>query len=274
MTNYESGSGPTPDERFGVGASPGAGSTGVPAGSPPSAPPPGEPLAGPPAAGPPPTEYPSDGSASDVRKHAADASGEVAVSAKEKARDVAGEAGQQAREVAAEARARARGLVDEARSQMRSQAATQRDRVCSGLRSLGDELDAMATKGDQSGPATEVARQASDRARALASYLDQHEPGDLLDEVREFARRRPGVFLFGAALAGVVAGRLTRGVAASSGGSRSSDDGQPTEDLVPPLANSSPLAGSTAMPPQPLERTDWPAEPPGTATARPGEQPW
>ena len=36
------------------------------------------------------------------------------------------------------------------------------------------------------------------------------EPGDLVEEVRSFARRRPGVFLLGAAVAGTVVGRLTR----------------------------------------------------------------
>jgi hypothetical protein len=63
----------------------------------------------------------------------------------------------------------------------------------------------------------EVARQASERARTVASCLEEREPGDLLDEVRRFARRKAGVFLAGAALAGVVVGRLTRGAIAAHG---------------------------------------------------------
>ena len=48
-----------------------------------------------------------------------------------------------------------------------------------------------------------------------------------LDEVRSFARRRPGTFLLAAAAAGLVAGRLTRGAVdekrdTSSGGSNGS----------------------------------------------------
>jgi hypothetical protein len=67
--------------------------------------------------------------------------------------------------------------------------------------------------------ATELTREASGRIHDWAGWLESREPADLLDEIREFARRRPGVFLLGAALAGVAAGRLTRGaVAASSGG--------------------------------------------------------
>jgi hypothetical protein len=49
----------------------------------------------------------------------------------------------------------------------------------------------------------------------LADWLDGREPGQLLDEARNFARRRPGVFLVGALAAGVVAGRMTRGVVAA-----------------------------------------------------------
>jgi hypothetical protein len=45
----------------------------------------------------------------------------------------------------------------------------------------------------------------------LAGWLEQREPGELLDEVRALARRKPGTFLLGALAAGVVAGRLTRG---------------------------------------------------------------
>ncbi|HKC26518.1 MAG TPA: hypothetical protein VKB75_00770, partial [Jatrophihabitans sp.] len=46
-------------------------------------------------------------------------------------------------------------------------------------------------------------------------------PGDLVDELRRFARRRPGAFLMGALAAGVVAGRLGRGVVAA----HTEDDG-------------------------------------------------
>ena len=70
----------------------------------------------------------------------------------------------------------------------------------------------MAANGGQSGVATEFARQAADRMHGAASWLEQREPGDLLDEVRNFARRRPGAFLIGAAVAGLAAGRLTRGL--------------------------------------------------------------
>jgi len=46
----------------------------------------------------------------------------------------------------------------------------------------------------------------------VADWLSEREPADLLEEARSLARRRPGAFLVGAALAGVIIGRLTRGV--------------------------------------------------------------
>ena len=136
---------------------------------------------------------------------ATEAGGQVAQTTKEQAKNVVGEAKQQARD-----------LVGEARTQVRDQAGTQRDRAVQGLRSLGDELDQMSQQGGQSGIATEVARQLSTRTPGLAGHLERHEPSDLLEQLRSYARRRPVVFLAGAALAGVVAGRLTRSLAAGA----------------------------------------------------------
>jgi hypothetical protein len=74
----------------------------------------------------------------------------------------------------------------------------------------------MAGSQQEPGMATDLAQQAADKAGQLASWLQDREPGDLLDEVKSFARRRPGAFLALAAGAGVVAGRFTRGMAAGA----------------------------------------------------------
>lgn len=140
-----------------------------------------------------------------VGQKATEAGGQVAQTTKEQAQNVVGEAKQQARD-----------LVGEARTQVRDQAGTQRDRAVQGLRSLGDELDQMSQHDGQSGIAAEVARQLSTRTRDLASHLERNEPSDLLDQLRSYARRRPVVFLAGAAVAGVVAGRLTKSLAAGA----------------------------------------------------------
>jgi len=69
------------------------------------------------------------------------------------------------------------------------------------------------------GPARDLIQQASGKLEELGSWLQNREPAQLLDEVRAYARRKPGTFLLGAAIAGVVAGRLTSGVKAAHTGS-------------------------------------------------------
>jgi hypothetical protein len=68
-------------------------------------------------------------------------------------------------------------------------------------------------QGPSQGMATDLAQEVSDRVRALGSHLENRDPGQLLDDARDFARRRPGTFLLGALAAGVVAGRMFRATA-------------------------------------------------------------
>lgn len=133
---------------------------------------------------------------------------------------VAGTAKEQAGQVAADVREQTRQLADETRTQLTSQAAGQRDKAVGGLRSLGDELRSMSDQGGQSGLATQLAREGAEITHKVADFIEQREPAEILDEVRAYARRKPGTFLIGAAVAGVVVGRITRGVVAN----RKSDD--------------------------------------------------
>jgi len=85
--------------------------------------------------------------------------------------------------------------------------------VVQGLLALGEELEGMAEQSHQRGIGARTARQMAERALELAQHVDSHEPTDLLAQAQSYARRRPVVFLAGAAVVGVVAGRLTRGLA-------------------------------------------------------------
>jgi hypothetical protein len=122
----------------------------------------------------------------------------------------------EAAHVAEEARYQTRNLVDQTRSELRGQARNQQSNLASKLNGWASELGSMASKSDESGPMTDLAGEASRRLGEFSHWLDNREPADLLDEVRRFARRRPGAFLFLAAAAGVVAGRLTRGAVAAN----------------------------------------------------------
>ena len=61
---------------------------------------------------------------------------------------------------------------------------------------------------------SDLAQEAARCVGEIAHWLDNHEPADVLNEVKRFARRRPVAFLALAAAAGVVAGRVTRGAVA------------------------------------------------------------
>lgn len=143
--------------------------------------------------------------ASEAAQTGRQAAGEVAQTASGAAKDVAHETGKQARE-----------LLGKTRQQVSEQAGEQQGAVVDNLRSIVDQLSAMTSNvdSDNEGVAVELAVQARDRARDAADWLDGREPSAVLDELRNFGRQRPGAFLLGAAVAGVVAGRLTRGVAA------------------------------------------------------------
>jgi hypothetical protein len=147
---------------------------------------------------------------------------EVAGGAKDAATKVAGTAKEQAGEVVQETRTQVKQLLGQAGTELSDQAHTQQKRAASGLRSLGDQLGAMAEGSDRPGPATDVAQQVADKAHQLAGWLEARNPQGVLDEVRTFARRKPAVFLVAALGAGVLAGRLTRGLSAGDDATDSS----------------------------------------------------
>jgi len=137
---------------------------------------------------------------------------EVASSAAGAGQHVASSAKDEASKVASEAKTQAKDLYHQTRGELSDQASSQQKRVASGLRSVSEELDNMAGSSSQSGVATDLVGQAAARLGDVASWLDQRDPGSLLDEVKQFAARRPGAFIGGAAIAGLLAGRLTRGI--------------------------------------------------------------
>ena len=50
------------------------------------------------------------------------------------------------------------------------------------------------------------------RSSAFAEYLGKSGPDAAMNELHDFARRRPGTFLIAAVAAGFVVGRLGKGV--------------------------------------------------------------
>ncbi|WP_370615170.1 hypothetical protein [Mumia sp. Pv 4-285] len=152
----------------------------------------------------------------------------AAATAADESRRVGSVAKDEAANVVGEAKDQAANLIDQARTELDEQSHVQRDRLVRTLRSFTDDLDQMTDRAEP-GMAANLARQTSGRVRDLTDVLERREPVELLDDVRDFARRRPGTFLLGALAAGVVAGRLVRGAKAANG----SDDRTSTTDVAP-----------------------------------------
>jgi hypothetical protein len=162
----------------------------------------------------------TDGSRTDAAREAArdtahtakDQASGVAHSAAESGQHLANEAKGEAKGVGREAGQQAKQLLDQGRSQLTSEAGAQQQKLASSIRSFSSELGSMAESSQEKGMATDLARQASQRLDDVAGFFENREPGELLGEVKRFAQNRPGTFLALAAGAGLLAGRLTRGI--------------------------------------------------------------
>ena len=150
---------------------------------------------------------------------------------------------QQASGVAAEAGRQGRNLLEQAQGQLHEQAAEGQQRIAKKLLSLSDELRSMAENSNQ-GVAIDLAQQAASRVRDAGHWLEAREPGQVVNEVQSFARRRPAVFLVLAAGAGLVAGRLTRGLKdAAAGDSTGTAEPATAPGLGRPPARPADVAG-------------------------------
>jgi hypothetical protein len=153
-------------------------------------------------------------STTDVAKEEAQNLGQTASQA---GGQVASTAADQAKEVVQETQRQAKDLLDQGRSQLKDQSIAQQQKAAQGLTSLAQEMRGLADGSSQGapGPARDLLQQAAGLVENFSAKLQNREPAQLLDEVRSFARRKPGTFLIGAALLGVAAGRLTRGIQAA-----------------------------------------------------------
>lgn len=140
---------------------------------------------------------------------------QVADTAVGSGKEVAATAKEEVKNVAAETKQQAVSLLDTVRTEAGQQISTSQNRIADAVHGLAKELGSMASSSEESGPLTDLAQQASHKGGEIAHWLQEREPSDVLEEVRTYARRRPGTFLVLCGLAGVVAGRLTRSAVAS-----------------------------------------------------------
>lgn len=186
------------------------------------------------------TSRPDRGTPAAVAKTAQDKAGEGAGLVGDKAAEVAGTAKEQAGNVAGEATAQARDFVDELRDQLQDQANVQTRRLADNVRKLSDELRVMGDSGGRDSGAAGVVRQVADGGHKVAARIEERGPDGLLGDLRDFARRRPGVFLAGAAVAGFALARAGKGVSAAGHDGHTARTGGPAPNGRPVAAAGGP----------------------------------
>lgn len=196
---------------------------------------------------------PSSSSSSGTADAAKEQASKVASDAAEASKNVAGTAKEQASTVASEAKTQAKDLIKQTQSELREQAGAQQERVATGLRSLSDELGSMAENSTGGGVAADLVQQVATRAGGVATWLDQRDPGALLEEVKTFARNKPGTFIGIAAVAGIVAGRLTRSLTSAAADEKeaaaSATPSAPSATTTAPVAPVVPVAPAEPVTP-------------------------
>lgn len=124
----------------------------------------------------------------------------------------------QVQQIAQDVREQAADAVGTARDEVSDQIARAKDEIATTLRGFSDDLEQMAplSNGRIAG---QVATEAAQRAGEVADWLEQRESKDVMQALVDAARRRPMRFLLLSATAGVLVGRMTRGMMESDSGS-------------------------------------------------------
>ncbi|WP_324924356.1 hypothetical protein [Streptomyces sp.] len=166
--------------------------------------------------------------------------------AKEAAGTVAGSAREQVRNVTGEARQQVVSMADHLRKRAAQEADSQTRRTADTIRQWADDLSGMAENTRSDSPVRNLVSQAADGSRHAADLLEDRGAGGLVEGLESFARRRPGAFLFGAALAGFAVGRLAK--AGTKAGYQESGGAGPEEYAAPAGTPGATVAGGGVRP--------------------------
>jgi len=159
----------------------------------------------------------SGASASDTASAVKEQGGEVAAKAAEAGKNVAHEAKAQASQVVGQAKEQIHTVVGQAKTEVRGQLDAKAGQAAGGLRSLSEQLTALQQgRPEQAGQIGSYLSEAQRTVSSFAERIDRDGVQGVMNDVTQFARRRPGLFLLGAATVGFAMGRTLRaGMAAS-----------------------------------------------------------
>ena len=131
----------------------------------------------------------------------------------DKGQGVVGQATEKAGELLDQATGRAEQLVDRATEQAKPRLEDQKERATETLRSAAHALrqTSQQLREQDQGNVAQVADWSAGRIERLSDYLRGRDVDDLLDEVENFARRQPLLFMTSAFGLGLLTARALRG---------------------------------------------------------------
>jgi hypothetical protein len=192
---------------------------------------------------------------------------EVASTTSEQARRVASTTQDEARHVLRGANEQARRLVGDTRHELRSQANAQVDRLAQGLNDVSRQLRSMGEKGEP-GVVSDMASEAAVRTQRISERLRGGGVDDVLSQLRNAGRNRPGLFLLGAFGAGLIAGRVVRNLAQEPGGDGSRGGGAPHRSIETEYQGSTAAGAIPPTPPPEPQTLEAAATAPATNATR------
>ncbi|MFI9345195.1 hypothetical protein ACIG0D_28600 [Streptomyces sp. NPDC052773] len=191
--------------------------------------------------------------------------------AREAAGDVAGTALDQARTVAGEARRQAGSAVGDLRGRVTEEVEGQTRRAAGTVRQWADDLAELARNAPDDSSVRSMVSQVADGGHRAADYLDRHGVEGMTEDLKGFARRRPGAFLAGAALAGLAVGRMAKAGSKAQSGQGSQQDRTPVQGDGSPRAPEGAVRPEYRSYPEVPERTVQPeAQPYPQGAVQPG----
>lgn len=159
------------------------------------------------------------------------AASDVADHASDKASEVAGSAKSEAKSVVADAKDQAATVLHQSRGELRDRASEQAKALSSTLGDFASQLGDMAGgSSDPDAPMARLASSVSDSMHQGAQRLDEGGVDGLLDDVKRFARNRPGAFLLASVAAGFAVGRLAKHADLQQSAQHAKDAATPDDD--------------------------------------------
>lgn len=203
------------------------------------------------------------GAGQQLASAAAAQAGQVSQQAADQAKHMAGTAVEQTRQVGQEAATQARTVIGETKDKAHQQAEMQTQQVAQALERLGFQARALlAGRPEEAESLPQYADSAVSRLEELTRRVQDGGFDGVMADVQGFARRRPGLFLLGAAAVGFGMGRMLRAGAA-----------HPTQDHMPAEHPTAPLAAETPTSEMAAPLGDI-AVSPGAPSQAPGAQEW